>query len=260
MDALKFLGIIPARYGSTRLEGKPLVDIHGKSMIQRVFERASAAMDEVVVATDDSRIVDEVNSFGGNVVLTSANHSTGTNRCLEALEEIQKTSGKTFDVVVNVQGDEPLMEPSQLNEMLRCFEKPDTEMATLITPVKRLDDLFNESEVFVTFNREMNAMYFSRSAIPHVRGVHRSKWLDQTTIYKHLGLYAYKIDALRLFAKMEVSPLEKLESLEQLRWLEAGKQMRVAITQHDSIPVDTVDDLERVRELVRSMEGPSLNE
>lgn len=257
---MSFLGIIPARYGSTRLEGKPLVDINGKTMIQRVYERASQAFDEVYVATDDERIEKAVKAFGGNVVMTSQDHPTGTNRCLEALQIIQEKTGEKYDVVVNVQGDEPMVEPGQLKELMSAFEDETTVIATLVTPVKRLDDLFNEGEVFVTFDQNMYALYFSRSVIPHIRGTDRSKWLDVTTIYKHLGLYAYTKEALEEFAKMPVSHLESLESLEQLRWLESGKKMKVAITQYDSIPVDTIDDLERVRELVRLEEGPSLTE
>lgn len=257
---MEFLGIIPARYGSTRLEGKPLVDINGKSMIERVYERASKALADVVVATDDERIIEKVQSFGGNAVLTSAEHSTGTNRCLEALEKVEAERGKKYDVVVNIQGDEPMMHPSQLQELVACFDDSACEMSTLITPVKRLDDLFNEGEVFVTFDRNKYALYFSRSVIPFVRGLDKSKWLDHTTIYKHLGLYAYTVSALKDFSEMEMSRLEELESLEQLRWLESGRRMKVAISAHDSIPVDTIDDLERVREMVRIEEGPSLSE
>ena len=257
---MQFLGIIPARYGSTRLEGKPLVDINGKTMIQRVYERASGALDEIVVATDDERILQKVKDFGGNAVMTSKHHSTGTNRCLEALEIMEKKHGKSYDVVVNVQGDEPLIQPSQLTEMTQCFEDQAAEIATLITPVKRLDDLFNEGEVFVTIDKNNYALYFSRSVIPHVKNTDKSKWLQKTTIYKHLGLYAYKTAALKDFAEMAVSHLEELESLEQLRWLESGRKMKVAISRHDSIPVDTIDDLERVREMVKIQEGPSLSE
>lgn len=257
---MHFLGLIPARYGSTRLEGKPLVDIHGKPMIQRVYEQASKALDTVYVATDDERIEQAVRAFGGNVVMTSKDHSTGTNRCIEALEKVNAQSDVAFDAVVNIQGDEPMMEPSQLKELLACFEYPDTDFATLVTPVKRLDDLYNESEVFVVLDKNQNALYFSRSAIPHVTRLDRSKWLDRTTIYKHLGLYAYTEKALKRFAELEPGHLEQLESLEQLRWLENGGKIKVGITAHDSIPVDTVDDLERVRDMLKDLEGPSLSE
>ena len=250
---MHFVGIIPARYGSSRLEGKPLVDILGQPMIQRVYERAAQAMDNIYVATDDERIEATVKSFGGNVVMTSALHQTGTNRCIEALEIINKTADVPFDAVVNIQGDEPLLEPSQLTELIDCFQDSNTNFSTLVTPVTRVDDLFNESEVFVTFDKNRDALYFSRSVIPHLRGVDKSKWIEETTIYKHLGLYAYTAEALSEFAKMEISPLEKLESLEQLRWLENGGKIKVGITEHDSIPVDTIDDLERVRDIYKSL-------
>lgn len=251
---MKALGIIPARYGSTRLEGKPLVDIRGKSMIERVYERASQAF-SCVVATDDQRIFDEVKRFGGEVVMTSTEHTTGTNRCLEALSIYSAEKGENFDVVVNVQGDEPLVHPSQLTDVLKCFETPGTELATLVIPVQKIEDLFNESECFVTLDDHMNALYFSRAVIPAVRGVHKTKWLEHHTYYKHLGLYAYTPAALKAFAEMPVSSLEKAESLEQNRWLQSGRKMQVAITEFDSIPVDTLDDLQRVRDIFREQEG-----
>lgn len=257
---MNFLGLIPARFGSTRLEGKPLVDIHGKPMIQRVYEQASKAIQHVYVATDDERIEQVVRGFGGNVVMTSKNHSTGTNRCIEALDKVNSLTDLQFDAVVNIQGDEPLLEPSQLNELIACFDDKATRFATLVTPVRRVDDLFNESEVFVTLNKQQNALYFSRSVIPFVRDTHKSKWLSKTTIYKHLGLYAYTGEALKEFATLSPSNLEELESLEQLRWLENGGTIKVGITMHDSIPVDTIDDLERVRDMFKHREGPSISE
>jgi 3-deoxy-manno-octulosonate cytidylyltransferase (CMP-KDO synthetase) len=249
--SMRFLGIIPARYGSSRLEGKPLADIEGKTMIQRVYEQASQAIDEVYVATDDTRIEEAVLAFGGRVVMTSANHRTGTNRCLEALEKVSELTQKQYDVVINVQGDEPLLVPEQLGELMDCFQDNRTEMATLITPVIRLDDLFNESEVFVVFNTDNFAMYFSREVIPHIHGVHKTKWLEKTQYYKHLGLYGYTCDTLKKFAALPQSHLELTESLEQNRWIENGGNIKLAITHYDSIPVDTIDDLERVRKIVR---------
>lgn len=253
---MKVLGIIPARYGSTRLEGKPLVDICGKPMIQRVYERASAALSQVVVATDDERVMTCVEEFGGQVVMTTKDHNSGTNRCLEAFLLVKQEQQQQFDVVVNVQGDEPMLNPGQLNELVACFNQDTaTEISTLVTPVQRLDDLFNKGEVFVTFDQHNNALYFSRSVIPHVHGTDKSKWLDHATFYKHLGLYAFRPEALRNFAEMDQGAYEQLESLEQLRWLQAGRKMKVAISHHDSIPVDTVDDLERVRRLIAELEG-----
>ncbi|HBH07667.1 MAG TPA: 3-deoxy-manno-octulosonate cytidylyltransferase [Flavobacteriales bacterium] len=249
---MKFLGIIPARYGSKRLEGKPLLDICGKSMIRRVYEQSVKALDEVYVATDDQRIRDEVLDFGGKVVMTDPDHNTGTNRCLEALEIVRSEKGRNYDVVVNIQGDEPLLNPSQVLELMDCYKDPNAEIATLVTPVIRLDDLFNESEVFVVFDKNNYALYFSRSVIPHVHGKHKTKWLKKQKFYKHLGLYAYTVDALRTFANMPRTSLEVAESLEQNRWIQNGGKIKVSLTEFDSIPVDTIDDLERVREMVRS--------
>jgi 3-deoxy-manno-octulosonate cytidylyltransferase (CMP-KDO synthetase) len=248
---MNFLGIIPARLGSTRLEGKPLADIEGKTKIQRVYEQASKAIEHVYVATDDTRIEEAVLAFGGKVVMTSANHSTGTNRCLEAFEKVNAQSETSFDVVINVQGDEPLLVPEQLRELMACFEDTRTEMATLITPVIRMEDLFNESEVFVVFNKDQFALYFSREVIPHIHGMHKTKWLDNNTYHKHLGLYGYTTDALKTFAGLPQTNLELTESLEQNRWIENGGNIKLAVTQFDSIPVDTIDDLERVRKIVR---------
>lgn len=248
---MRSLAIIPARYGSTRLEGKPLVDIVGKPMIQRVYEQTQQAITDVYVATDDERIREVVASFGGNVVMTSANHTNGTTRCLEAYDRISADTGDRYDVVVNVQGDEPMLEPDQLTELLSCFEHEGTELSTLVTPVKSAEDLFNESEVFVVFNARKEALYFSRSVIPHVRGYHITRWMEFNTFYKHIGLYAYTPKALKAFAELPASNLEKLESLEQNRWLENGNAIRLEITHHDSIPVDTIDDLEKVRQLFK---------
>ena len=248
---MNFLGIIPARYGSTRLEGKPLADIEGKTMIQRVYEQASKAINDVYVATDDQRIKEAVEAFGGNVVMTSSEHTTGTNRCLEAYEIVSVNSDKKFDIVINVQGDEPLLIPEQLGELMECFTDSRTEMATLITPVIRMEDLFNESEVFVVFNKDQFALYFSREVIPHIHGMHKTKWLDNNTYHKHLGLYGYTAEALKTFAKLPQTNLELTESLEQNRWIENGGNIKLAVTKHDSIPVDTIDDLERVRKIIR---------
>lgn len=252
---MNILGIIPARYGSTRLNGKPLVDICGKSMIQRVYEQASKVLQNVVVATDDQRIFDAVVNFGGKVVMTAENHTTGTNRCLEAYEIFQKEAPIQFDFVINIQGDEPLLEPGQIKSLIKCFEDPSTELATLVMPVTNISDLFNESEVFVVFDKNNKALYFSRSVIPHVRDVHKTKWLEHHTYFKHLGMYGFKIDSLKEFAYLEQSKLEVAESLEQNRWLENGGVIKIEFTQYDTIPVDTIDDLEKVRRIVAQMEG-----
>jgi len=244
---MKFLGIIPARYGSTRLEGKPLADIKGKPMIQWVYEKVKLELDDVYVATDDNRIKDAVESFGGKSVMTSKDHTTGTNRCLEALEIINRELNSSFDVVINIQGDEPMIDPEQVHTLIKCFDNPTTELATLVIPVTDSLDLENESEVFVTFDKNMKALYFSRMVIPAIYGVDRKDWMDHATFYKHLGLYAYTAEALKKFAHLPQSNLEKLERLEQNRWLENGGHITIGITEHQSIPVDTLEDLERIR-------------
>ena len=248
---MKALAIIPARFGSSRLEGKPLVDILGKPMIQRVYEQAAKAISTVFVATDDVRIKQTVIEFGGNVVMTSADHQNGTTRCLEAYEKISAAMSETYDVVINVQGDEPMLDPSQLTDLLVPFKNEKTRMSTLVTPVINPEDLMNESEAFVILDKDFRAMYFSRSVIPHVRGLNKAHWMEYHTFYKHVGLYAYTYEALKNFAELPVSSLERMESLEQNRWIENGNEIYVAITLCDSIPVDTLEDLERVRAILR---------
>ena len=245
---MKFLGIIPARYGSTRLEGKPLVDICGKTMIEWVYNESCKALDTVYVATDDERIAKVVRDFGGKVVLTSSNHENGTTRCLEAWNLINEIENQSFDAALNIQGDEPLLHYGSLEDLKNCFEDGETKFATLVIPVTTEEDLFNDSEVFVTFNNNMDALYFSRSVIPHIRGRHKLHWLEDGKFHKHLGLYAYTYKTLKEFSSMPPSQLENYECLEQLRWLENGGQIKIGITQHESIPVDTLDDLKRVRE------------
>lgn len=247
---MKFLGIIPARYGSTRLEGKPLIDIKGKPMIQWVYEKATLALENVYVATDDYRIVDTVERFGGKAVMTSQDHTTGTNRCLEALDTISKSLNITIEVVINIQGDEPMIDPEQIKTLMKCFDDQETALATLVIPVNDPIDLENESEVFVTFDKDMNALYFSRAVIPVVHGISRNKWMEYTTFHKHLGMYGYTPEALKIFASLPQSNLEKLEKLEQNRWLENGGKIKVGITRHQSIPVDTEEDLERIRKII----------
>ena len=249
---MNFLGIIPARYGSTRLEGKPLVDIVGKPMIQWVYEESLKALDAVYVATDDERIANVVTAFGGKVIMTSADHQNGTTRCLEAWDKIKAIENQEFEAVLNIQGDEPLFHHGSLEDLKNCFADGQTQFATLVIPVASEEDLFNDSEVFVTFNKNMDALYFSRSVIPHIRGRHKMYWLEAGKFYKHLGLYAYTYEALSQFAAMPLSALEHYESLEQLRWLENGGRIKVGITAHESIPVDTMDDLKRVREIIAS--------
>ncbi len=246
----KIIGIIPARYGSTRLEGKPLVDICGKTMIQRVYEQVKKAIKYAVVATDDKRIFDAVIQFGGKVVMTSTNHTTGTNRCLEALEKYQKEIGIIFDVVLNIQGDEPLLEPKQITSLISCFENTKTQMATLVMPTNKASEL--KSGVFVVFDKNKNALYFSRAVIPVVRDEKKEEWHIKNTFYKHVGMYGFTPNSLIKFANMEQTNLENQEKLEQLRWLENGNKISVAITLHNSVPVDTKEDVEKVIRILKN--------
>lgn len=245
---MKVLGVIPARYGSTRLEGKPLIDLCGKPMIQLVYEQVKKSLEFVVVATDDKRIFDVVNAFGGNVVMTSPNHNTGTNRCLEAYEVFSEQAKIDFDVVINIQGDEPLLDPKQLEQLVSCFEDKTAEMATLIIPVKENESL--ETGVFVVKDNQMNALYFSRSVIPFIRDAEKTDWTKTHTFYKHIGMYGFKPNALVEFSKLAQTSLELAESLEQNRWLENGKKIKVAITEIHTVGVDTPEDVEKVRKLL----------
>lgn len=247
---MNVLGIIPARYGSTRLEGKPLIDICGKPMIQHVYEQAKKLLEYVVVATDDARIVKAVNDFGGEVVMTSSDHNTGTNRCLEAYRVFTERQGVNFDVVVNIQGDEPLLDPEQLQLLISCFKENSTEMATLVIPVKNQELLTSGSGVYVVLDRFKNALYFSRSVIPYVRDEKIENWTKKHTFYKHIGMYAFQPDTLVEFASLQQTPLELSESLEQNRWLENGKKIKVEITTIKSMGVDTLEDLEKVRKII----------
>ena len=251
---MKILGIIPARYGSTRLEGKPLLDIHGKSMIRRVYERAMNSIEDLYVATDDQRVIEEVDSFDGNSVMTGSHHNSGTNRCLEAYEKISKSTGKKYDVIINIQGDEPLLDPEQLDTLKSLFTDEYIMMGTLASPVVNPLDLDNESEAFVVFDKNKNALYFSRSVIPFVKGTARAQWFDKHTFYKHVGMYAYTPDALEIFASLPISKLEMTEGLEQNRWLENGHSIKVGITDRPGICVDTPEDLERIREIIKKQE------
>ncbi len=241
---MKFLAVIPARYASTRFPGKPLALIGDKPMIQHVYEQAKKAVEDVVVATDDKRIYDAVEAFGGKVLLTSDKHRSGTDRCFEAL---QKMSGE-YDVVINIQGDEPFIQPEQIETLKACFTDPKTEIATLIKPFDKdalWDDLSSPNTPKVVVNKRMEAMFFSRSVIPYLRGTDRTKWLKTHTYYKHIGLYAYKTNILAEITDLAPSALEKAENLEQLRWLENGYSIKVGITHQQTIGVDTPEDLEK---------------
>ncbi len=241
---MKYLAIIPARYASTRFPAKPLAMLGGKPVIQRVYERVVGTVDEAVVATDDARIFEAVEAFGGKVVMTSPDHKSGTDRCREAYD----TLGKEFDVVINVQGDEPFIRPEQLETLKRCFDDPQTDIATLVKPFTAedgLEALENPNSPKVVLDSKSCALYFSRSVIPYLRGVPREEWLARHTFYKHIGIYAFRAEALRAVTRLPQSALEKAESLEQLRWLENGYKIGVGISDFETIGIDTPEDLER---------------
>lgn len=242
---MKVLGIIPARYQSSRLPGKPLVTIGDKPMIQHVYERAQQAFEHLVVATDDRRIIDAVQSFGGQAVLTGSHHQSGTDRCLEAY---MKAEGD-FEVIVNIQGDEPFIEPEELKKLAALFENPETEFGTLVKAIKTQAELDNRTGCFVVLNDLDQALYFSRTLIPHLRDIPPEEWLGKHTFYKHIGLYAYRPSALIRFAGLAPSSLEKAEALEQNRWIQAGGKIKVAFAETEAISVDTPQDLEEAREL-----------
>lgn len=242
---MKFIGIIPARYASSRFPGKPLADMDGKPMIQRVYEQVIQAVDDVCVATDDERIEAAVKAFGGKVVMTSDKHRSGTDRCFEAYQKI----GKGFDVVINIQGDEPFIHPEQIETIKACFTDDEIQIATLVKPFRSDDDfettLFNPNSPKVVVNKKMEAMYFSRSIIPYIRGKKYTEWLPNHTFYKHIGMYAYRADVLAEITALPQSTLELAESLEQLRWLENGYKIKVGITEQETIGIDTPADLEK---------------
>jgi 3-deoxy-manno-octulosonate cytidylyltransferase (CMP-KDO synthetase) len=243
---MDFIGIIPARFASTRFPGKPLVDIHGKSMIERVYEQAKKALEYVYVATDDEKIAAEVQRFGGCVVMTSEKHQSGTDRLAEAIDIIRKETKENFDVVINIQGDEPFIQPKQIEEIKSCFDNPLTKIATLVKKIENNEDVFDINKPKVIFNKKMQAIYFSRSPIPFLRGIEKEQWHLKHDFYKHIGMYAYKIKTLNELTELEQSPLELAESLEQLRWIENGYAIYVAITKFDSFGVDTQEDLKKI--------------
>lgn len=242
---MNFLAIIPARYASSRFPGKPLAQVNGKPMIQRVYEQAIQAFDNVCVATDDKRIYNAVTNFGGKVVMTSVNHNSGTDRCLEALEVYSRESKLTFDVVINVQGDEPYIHPEQLRQLGECFLDPQVSLATLIKRVKTKEELFNLNSPKVVVDNNWNAIYFSRTPIPFPRDIEvTDSFIEQTKFYRHIGLYGYRVGTLSQICNFAQSFLEKTEKLEQLRWLENSLKIRVKETEYETYAVDTPHDLE----------------
>lgn len=249
---MNFIGIIPARYASSRFPGKPLADIGGMTMIERVYRQASKVLDNLYVATDDSRIYDTVTGFGGNAVMTSPSHRSGTDRCYEAYRNI----GSDADVIINIQGDEPFIDPAQIAAVKQCFETPGTEIATLVRPFDKslgFEALFDNSKPKVVIDDRDNAIYFSRSIIPYVRNYPWEEWLDHQTFYMHVGMYAYRAETLGNITALPQSSLELAESLEQLRWIQAGYKIKVGYTDTPTIGIDTPADLERARQLVSAI-------
>lgn len=241
----KFCAIIPARYSSSRFPGKPLVMIGNKLMIQRVYEQASKSISMVYVATDDDRIREAVTGFGGNAVMTSPEHQSGTDRCAEAAEKIVAMTGKSFDVIVNIQGDEPFIKPEQIDLLKSCFDDSGVEIATLIRKTGPGEDIFNPNQPKVVTDIFRNAIYFSRAVIPYHRDSEETEWANRFSFFKHVGLYAYTALALKKITSLKRSHLEIAESLEQNRWIENGLKIRTAVTEWESIGIDTPDDLDR---------------
>ncbi|MCQ2317468.1 MAG: 3-deoxy-manno-octulosonate cytidylyltransferase [Bacteroidales bacterium] len=242
---MKILGIIPARYGSSRFEGKPLALINGRMMIQRVYEQAKKAdrLAEVVVATDDRRIYDAVVNFGGKVVMTSSNHKSGTDRCREVVEKV----GAGFDAVINIQGDEPYINPLQINQIAALISDDDTQIASLCKPIRDIDELLSHNAVKVVVDKNGKALYFSRYTIPFQRNeTDTTKWMQLRTYYKHIGIYAYKSQILKEISALPQSGLEMSEALEQLRWLENGYAVRMGVTEYESYSVDVPDDIKKI--------------
>jgi 3-deoxy-manno-octulosonate cytidylyltransferase (CMP-KDO synthetase) len=235
------LGVIPARYASTRFPAKPLIDIAGTSMIQRVYQQVkkSKRVTDVVVATDHPEILDHVKAFGGNVCMTREDHASGTDRCYEALT----TQAQKFDYVINIQGDEPFIQPEQIDLLAELLLDGQTEIATLIKKIDNDEQLFNPNTVKVVISKNNQALYFSRSTIPHIRNISEKDWLTRHTFYKHIGMYAYRADILARLTQLPVSTLERAESLEQLRWLENGFTITVAETHIETFGIDTPEDL-----------------
>lgn len=242
------VGIIPARYASTRFPGKPLIDIMGKSMLQRVYEQAarSNSLSRVVVATDDERIFEHVLSFAGEAIMTAADHQSGTDRCYDALQQLEGD----FQYVINIQGDEPFIEPQQIDELAAVLSDGTTELATQMIAVDSYEMLFDKGEVKIVLNENNEALYFSRMVIPFIKGVDEKEWHTRHRYYRHVGMYAYRNDILAQITKLPVSSLEKAESLEQLRWIENGFSIKCVSTKYESHCIDTPEDVEKVLRII----------
>lgn len=246
---MKVIAIIPARYASTRFPGKPLAILGGKTVIERVYTQVADALDDAYVATDDTRIFDTVTGFGGKAVMTRTDHKSGTDRIEEAVEKI----GGQWDVVVNVQGDEPFIQRSQIDTLCRCFDDEDTQIATLGKPFDSMEAVDNPNSPKIVTDLRGYALYFSRSVIPYVRGAEHDAWMGHYPYLKHLGIYAYRREVLEAVTRLPQSPLELAESLEQLRWLQHGYKIKVGTTDVETIGIDTPDDLARAEAFLQSL-------
>lgn len=246
---MKFIGIIPARYASTRFPGKPLAVLGGKTVIQRVYEQATSVLDEAWVATDDDRIYQAVEAFGGRAVMTRPDHKSGTDRIEEAAERI----GTDADVIINIQGDEPFIQPSQINTLMQLFDNTDTQIGTLGKKFESMEAAKSPNSPKIVTDLQGFALYFSRSVIPFVRGIEQEEWMTHFPYLKHLGLYAYRREVLREVTQLPQSPLELAESLEQLRWLENGYRIRVGLTDVETVGIDTPEDLQRAEEFIKCL-------
>lgn len=246
---MKFIGIIPARYSSSRFPGKPLAILGGKPVIEHVYRQVSSVMEDVFVATDDQRIYDAVEAFGGKAIMTRSEHKSGTDRICEALEKV----GGSFDVVINIQGDEPFIQKSQLETVMQCFDDPRTQIATLGKPFESMEAVENPNSPKIVLDNDGYALYFSRSVIPFVRGKEHEEWLSHFPYLKHIGLYAYRTEVLREISKLPQSTLELAESLEQLRWLQNGYKIKVGLTDVETIGIDTPEDLQRAEEKLANL-------
>ena len=247
---MKFIGIIPARYASTRFPGKPLAMLGGRTVIQRVYEQATAILEEAYVATDDERIFQAVEQFGGRAIMTRADHKSGTDR----IEEAAKKIGTQADVIINIQGDEPFIQKSQIETLMHLFDDPSTQIGTLGKRFENIEAAMNPNSPKIVTDKRGFALYFSRSIIPYVRGKEQTEWLQHFPYLKHLGLYAYRREVLQEVTQLPQSPLEIAESLEQLRWLENGYRIRVGLTDVETVGIDTPEDLQRAEEFLASRE------
>lgn len=243
---MKFIGIIPARYQSTRFPGKPLAIINKKPMIQWVYERSSMALEDVWVATDNLEIFAAVESFGGRAVMTVSDHRSGTDRCAEAARKLSESID--FDVIVNIQGDEPFIQPEQINKLTQCFESG-VEIATLVRRITEFSELIDCNKPKVIVDANSNALYFSRTTIPYARDYEKEVWLKIADYWSHIGIYAYRSDILQQITQLQPGKLEIIESLEQLRWLENGYKIKVSVTDYQSFGIDTPEDLQNAMKL-----------